>query len=117
MLWTGCLGLAFAGWLALLRAAFERGSPTERSTGRRRALWLLRCTAAALPVLAFVCWVPSSWVSEHWEELARTGRVLVIVTYVVLFLGTLGASLVASWLARQQALTAPPRFHRWLAPA
>jgi arylsulfatase A-like enzyme len=117
VLWTGCLGIAFAGWLELLRAAFERGPATERSPGRRRARWLLRCTAAGLPVLAFVCWVPSSWVLEHWQELAPRGRALVILTYLLLFLGTLGSSLVSSWLARRHARADPPRLLRLLPAA
>lgn len=111
---TGGLGLAFAGWLALLRAVFTRGSLAAQSRGRRRASWLLRCTAAALPVLAFVWWVPTSWVLEHWQGLPPRARALVLVSYLVLFLGTLSVSLIASWLARSEVRAATPLLQRLL---
>jgi arylsulfatase A-like enzyme len=114
VLWTGCVGIAFAGWLELLRAGFERGRSPERSAWRRRGLRLLRCTAAALPALAFVFWVPSNWVMERWAELAPRARGLVVLSYILLFLGTLSVSLSASWLAGRYARTAPPRFHSLL---
>lgn len=117
VLWTGCLGIACAGWLELIAAVFEPGAATQRSNARRRALWVLRCTAAALPLLAFVWWVPSSWVLEHWDELGRRARALVLLSYVLSFFGTLSLSLGASWLARRLAQGKPPRLLQLLPPA
>ncbi|MEO8185622.1 MAG: sulfatase [Deltaproteobacteria bacterium] len=115
--WTSSLGSAFAGWLELLRSGFEPDPAMERSRRRQLARWVLHCTAAALPVLAFVWWVPSSWVAEHWAELALTRRALVILSYLLLFLGTSSLSLVASWLARRHNRAAPPHPQLLLVPA
>jgi arylsulfatase A-like enzyme len=116
VLCTGCLGVTFAGWLELLRVGFEC-LPAADGTVRRRVRWVLRCTAAMLPVLAFACWVPWSWVSEHWQGLTLQARSLVFLTYLLLFFGTLSLSLAASWLARRHAQARPPRLHRLLPPA
>lgn len=123
VLCTGCLGAAFAGWLQLLRSVFERGTHATdgasseadgSSAVRRRARWVLHCALAMLPVLAFVWWVPSSWVLEHWPELAPRARLLVWLSYLLLFSGTLCLSLLASGLARRHAQGAPPRLHQLL---
>lgn len=105
---TGGCGLAFAGWLELLRVFFDRNR-AARGTRARRSLGVLRAAAAAAPLLAFVFWVPSAWVEGHWEELASTARALVVLSFVGMFLGTLCLGLVASWLAGRFASGAAPR--------
>ena len=107
-------GYRLRGLARALRAGFDRGSTRERSAWKRRGLRLLRCTAAALPALAFVFWVPSSWVMDRWAELAPRARALVVLSYVLLFLGTLSVSVGASWLAGRYARAAPPRLHSLL---
>ncbi len=109
VLCTGCAGIAFAGWLELLRVGFERGSRAERSAWRPGAGELMHATAAALPVLAFVFWVPSTWVLERWAGLAPKARGLVVVCYGLLFLGTVSVSWAARWLAGRHARAAAPR--------
>jgi arylsulfatase A-like enzyme len=116
VLWMACFGCAFAGWLELSRAGFERGAAAPGSVWRRRAARVLRCTLAVLPLSAFVFWVPSSWVSENWAELEPRARGLVVLFYVLSFLGTLSVGLFASWLAGRYARAAPPRFHGLLPP-
>ncbi len=116
VLFSGWLGAAFAGWLELLRALFARGTISEPSAGRR-VLFVLRCLAAALPLLAFVWWVPASWVEEHWAELTSRGRALVGLSYLLLLLGTLVVSLCTAWLARHLASPSSARLARLLAPA
>jgi arylsulfatase A-like enzyme len=83
----GLLGLAAAAWLTLSQRAGSR-LPGPAST------WFkLGFTGA--PWAAFVCWVPLSWIEEHWPGLSNSGKTLAIAVYPILCLATL----LAAWVA------------------
>src|SRR5690606_36444757 len=89
----GLLGLALAGWvLGSTRAAAEL-------QGRRRVG--LRAALMSLPWTAFVLWVPSGWIEEHWAELHATGKAVAVACYPLLTLCTVTiAWLIHCWYAR-----------------
>src|SRR5690606_6501064 len=89
----GLLGLALAGWvLGSTRAAAEL-------QGRRRVG--LRAALMSLPWTAFVLWVPSGWIEEHWAELDATGKAVAVACYPLLTLCTVTiAWLIHCWYAR-----------------
>jgi arylsulfatase A-like enzyme len=99
----------FAGYGALVALAnlIERRRPG-------RATRLLRWALLAAPWIAFVWWVPTSWVVEHWPELATKARVLVAIVYVFLGVAGLVATLAGFAMARRAVKS--ERTPRWLYP-
>ncbi len=77
-------GAALLGAWQMLVARIHRRSSTKVSDK-------LRSACSAVPLAAFLCWVPSAWVMEKWQDLGPAARGAVMVVYLALAL--------AAWLA------------------
>jgi arylsulfatase A-like enzyme len=70
----------------------------------RLVFWLYWC-CSSLPFIAFICWVPWSWIESHWEGLERNHRLLVIGTYLLFTIGPVVTAPLVYWIntkARQR---------------
>lgn len=59
--------------------------------------WLYWCCSTT-PLIAFVWWVPWSWIEAHWEGLSLNARWLVVGIYFILAVGPVLAAATAYWI-------------------
>ncbi len=83
--------LLCAWWFAVWRVATRGGSPIP---GWRK--WLAS-SLAGLPLLAFVWWVPWSWVDENLPALSPKKKWLVVAVYAAMLLAVVVFSRIAWW--------------------
>jgi arylsulfatase A-like enzyme len=114
LLYTVVMAGAFCAWLfaaygglVVLASRVTKRAPTRG--GRFLAL-----TVLAEPWITFACWVPTSWVVEHWVELSGKARVLVVVVYVFIAAGVFVATLAGVAIATRAVRA--ERTPRWLYP-
>jgi arylsulfatase A-like enzyme len=99
---------SFAGSrAALLLYVFALIVPTLTVVGSLLAIWFwiarrlrgpwITSLLVALPFAAFLAWVPSSWIVEHWGELATAQRTIAILVEIALLIGSVVAARLAAW--------------------
>ncbi len=81
-LFVGSGAAVVGGWLTLLARVQRQWSATISDR--------LLSACSALPLAAFLCWVPSAWVMEKWQDLGPAARGAVLIVYIALIL--------AAWL-------------------
>ena len=111
----GALGAALGLWTGILNAALPRSdAPLDAgATPRSRVRSTLRALLLGLPAAAFVAWVPTSWITEHWAGLgARAGAIAVLV-YPGAWLACAAAAALVDAAVRRYARTpdSVPRYH------
>jgi arylsulfatase A-like enzyme len=77
----------------------------------------VRVILIALPCAAFVAWVPTSWIVEHWRELKLGGKMIARGVYLAAAIGSVAVAAIVIRIVRSYRGAAPglPRFHPlWL---
>lgn len=101
----GVLGALLGAWTALVVGGLGKAT--------RGWLRALRALLLSLPACAFVAWVPTSWITEHWASLSGKSAAVAVLVYPIAVLGsTLVAYVVYAVVERYSASPRSlPRFH------
>lgn len=98
----GVTSAAVGAWWAFASRVASR-------IGRGRLRGWLSAALASLPFTAFVLWVPTGWIVEHFGELGTLGRALSVLTYPFLSAAVVVAARIFSRIAAAYPGGALPR--------